>query len=309
MSKDRKAWIAAVLGLAYPGVGHLYAGQVRAAVALMAAVPLLAAPLVVAGAVHLPRPLNIIGLWGGLGAVLLVGSLGGGLAANRAPRPFQLGPANRWWLYAGLILLNVFVIGPLSRSAIRSYIAQAFRIPSEAMVPTILPGDYVYVDSDTGSPAPGEIVAFQSVEETGLRVLKRVVAVGGDTLEMRDGHLRRNGELVGEPHAVSTDPAAQADRLSVIKMLAWQSPLLTRDTAGYVPSVRTWGPIVIPQGTFFDLGDNRDASYDSRYYGPVPTANIVGRVQAVYYSYDPASYRPLPQLSSIRWRRLGLILR
>ena len=152
------------------------------------------------------------------------------------------------------------------------------------MAPTILPGDYLYVDSNAGPPAPGEIVAFRSVEDADLRVLQRVVAVGGDTLEMREGQLRRNGQLVGEPHAVSTDPATQADSQSVMTMRTWQPPLLTRDAAGYLPSLRTWGPIVVPQGTFFDLGDNRDGSYDSRYYGPVPTVNIVGRARAVYYS-------------------------
>ena len=71
----------------------------------------------------------------------------------------------------------------------------------------MLPGDYLYVDRNPNAPSPGEIIAFKSVEEAGLTVLKRVVAVGGDTLEMRDGTLRRNGQLVGEPYTVATEAA------------------------------------------------------------------------------------------------------
>ena len=174
----------------------------------------------------------------------------------------------------------------------------------------MLPGDYLYVDRNPNAPSPGEIIAFKSVEEAGLTVLKRVVAVGGDTLEMRDGTLRRNGQLVGEPYTVANRPSCRSGPpLSILRMHAWQAPLLIRDTAGYLPRLRAWGLIVVPRGTFFDLGDNRDASYDSRYYGPVPVANVVSRPRAAYYSHDPADYRPLPVISSIRWGRLGLVPR
>ena len=307
MSNDRKAWIAAILGLAYPGLGHLYAGRLRSAVALMASVPLLLGPLLVAGAVHLPRPLNVVAWWGGVVGVLLLGSVGGARAARRAPRPFRPGHANRWWVYAGLILLAAFVLAPLSGSVSRRYVGESGRIPFGAMEPTVLAGDFLFVDRNTRPPAPGDIVAFRSVEEPGLTVLRRAVAVGGDTIEMRAGQLLRNGQVVVEPHAVSTDPATEADPRRVRQMLAWQAPRLARDTAGYLPSLRTWGPIIIPPNTFFDLGDNRDASYDGRYYGPVPVTNVVGRPRTVYYSFDPSSYRPVAVVTSVRWGRLGFI--
>lgn len=298
-----------MLGLANPGAGHLYAGRLRPAAALMIAAPALLSPLAVTAAIHLPRPMNVVVSWGAVGAVLVVGAVGGALAAHRAPRPFQLQRHNRWWVYVGLVLTNFFVVSPLARSFARRNIAEAFRIPSAAMAPTILAGDYVYVDRNTKAPSPGEIVAFRSVDEPGLTVLKRAVAVGGDTVEMTDGRLRRNGRLIAEPYAVATDPTAEADPATILRMRAWQGPLLIRDTAGYRPRLRTWGPLELPQGTFFDLGDNRDASYDSRYYGPVPAVNVVGRLRAVYYSYEPESYRPLPFLSSVRWSRLGLLPR
>jgi signal peptidase I len=88
-------------------------------------------------------------------------------------------------------------------------------------------------------------------------------------------------------------------------MRRWQvSHLVGRDPATYQPDLHDWGPIVVPPDSFFMMGDNRDSSYDGRYWGFLPRLNVRGRPLIVYFSYDKNSYKPLPFLSAIRWGRL-----
>ena len=84
----------------------------------------------------------------------------------------------------------------------------------------------------------------------------------------------------------------------------WQIGHLARDTAGYWPDRKNWGPIVVPHDSMFVMGDNRDHSWDGRYWGFLPRANVRGTPLFIYYSYDPDTYKPLPALTNIRWGRL-----
>jgi len=100
------------------------------------------------------------------------------------------------------------------------------------------------------------------------------------------------------------DPAGNA------KMRAWQTGrLVGSDTARYAPNPDNWGPLVVPRDSFFMMGDNRRESYDSRFWGFLPRANVRGRPLLIYYSYDADTYKPLPQLSNIRWSRLFTLVR
>jgi signal peptidase I len=88
-------------------------------------------------------------------------------------------------------------------------------------------------------------------------------------------------------------------------MREWQLPhLVKRDPASYKPDLQDWGPIVVPADSFFMMGDNRDSSYDGRYWGFLPRKNVRGRPLLVYYSYDASSWRALPALTAIRWNRI-----
>jgi signal peptidase I len=102
-----------------------------------------------------------------------------------------------------------------------------------------------------------------------------------------------------------TDSTKSEDLVYRSKMRQWQSRYLVgRNPADYSPDLQDWGPIVVPPDSLFMMGDNRDNSYDGRYWGFLPRKNVRGTPLIVYYSYDPDSWRPLPFLTAIRWKRI-----
>ena len=153
-------------------------------------------------------------------------------------------------------------------------------------------------------PERGDIVVFDSRTQEGVKVVKRLVGMPGDTLEMRAGVLARNGEPLSEPYIQRLDSLNDtADPEMRAWQLAYLLPEVDRDA--YRPSRDHWGPLAVPSGQFFVMGDNRDNSYDSRYWGFVDRQVIRGRPLFVYYSFDHESWRALPFLTAIRWGRIG----
>ena len=203
---------------------------------------------------------------------------------------------------------------------LRTFLVEAFRIPSGSMENTLLIGDFLFVNKAlygaevpvikarlpaVREPERNDILVFDSVEEEGLKVVKRLVGMPGDTLYMEKGRLFRNGRPESEPYAVHADPSRSEDPIQRAKMREWQLPhLIQRDTAKYQPDLQDWGPIVVPPDSFFMMGDNRDSSYDGRYWGFLPRENVRGRPLVVYFSYDPNSWRSIPFLTAVRWGRL-----
>jgi signal peptidase I len=203
---------------------------------------------------------------------------------------------------------------------LRTFLVEAFRIPSGSMEKTLLIGDFLFVNKAlygaevplihtrlpaVRQPKRDDILVFDSVEEEGLKVVKRLIGMPGDTLSMENGELFRNGQRVNEPYAVHSDPTRSEDPVNRARMREWQLPhLVHRDPAHYQPDLQEWGPIVVPPDSFFMMGDNRDSSYDGRYWGFLPRKNVRGRPLVVYFSYDPSSWRALPFLTAVRWGRL-----
>jgi signal peptidase I len=206
-----------------------------------------------------------------------------------------------------------------------TFILQAFRIPSSSMEGTLLIGDVLYVNKmlygatiplvgrrlpAIREPRREDLVVFDSVEEEGLKVVKRLIGVAGDTLAMTNGTLIRNGRPIEEPWVLPPNRHAVTDPSGAAKMKAWQTPrLVGRGQADYQPDPDNWGPILVPRDSFFMMGDNRRESYDSRFWGFLPRANVRGRPEIIYYSFDVNTYKPLPLLTNIRWTRLFTIPR
>jgi signal peptidase I len=240
--------------------------------------------------------------------------------AETTPAPRSTALASRsfatwlWeWTKSILVALAVWFL-------LRTFLVEAFRIPSGSMENTLLIGDFLFVNKAlygaevpivgarlpaVREPRRNDILVFDSVEEPGLKVVKRLVGMPGDTLAMEGGELFRNGVKVEEPYAVHTDQARSEDAMQRLKMREWQLPhLVQRDAAAYKPDLQEWGPIVVPADSFFMMGDNRDSSYDGRYWGFLPRTNVRGRPLLVYFSYDANSWRSLPFLTAVRWNRL-----
>jgi signal peptidase I len=205
-----------------------------------------------------------------------------------------------------------------------TFVVQAYFIPSPSMERTLMVGDVLFVNKflfgaklplvDVRTPAlreprRGDIVVFMSPIEDSILV-KRLIGVPGDTVEMRGGVLYRNAERLDEPYAQSLEPTWQLDSTSRQAMRAMQLPHYAGASADtYLPDVHDWGPLVVPGDSLWMMGDNRDHSRDSRFWGLVPRKNVRGMPILIYYSYDAASYRPVPFLSAIRWDRLFTIPR
>jgi signal peptidase I len=231
--------------------------------------------------------------------------------AAKAPARGRTSSKTVEWIKSLAIAFAIFLV-------LRTFLVEAFRIPSGSMENTLLIGDFLFVNKAlygaeiplTGvrlpafrEPRRNDLVIFKSVEEPRLTVVKRVVGMAGDTLSMDDNRLLVNGAPADEPWVIRTDPLSDHEDP---KMRAWQTRHLTRDRdpALYRPTLKNWGPIVVPPDSFFVMGDNRDNSYDSRYWGFLGRDRIRGRPLVVYFSYDPEGVLPLPLVTAIRWRRL-----
>lgn len=206
-----------------------------------------------------------------------------------------------------LIVLACIVLG------MRIFVGEASVVPTASMEGTILVGDHLFMDKLLYGPEiplvgwrlpvikkihRGDIIVFRYPKDPSETFLKRVAAVGGDTLEIRDGLLYVNSQPVREPYAVHHAPV--------------HNPL------------ESWGPTVVPEGRLFVMGDNRDNSSDSRDWGFVPLGNVIGSPMFVYWSYDAPTSRWLDEnlghkltfyasiaenfFSHTRWNRTGTLL-
>jgi len=129
--------------------------------------------------------------------------------------------------------------------------------------------------------------------------VKRIIGEPGDTLQMTRDTVYRDGHLLPEPYALHlAGTPVPDDPFRLEQFRAWQRPYYVgRDSTHYHPTSHDWGPIVVPPEHYFMMGDNRDESYDSRYWGFLPRAHLVGRPLIIYMSVATRPFR-------IRWNRL-----
>jgi signal peptidase I len=292
-----RPWRAGILNVLMPGAGQLYNGRPRrAGVSLLASVAWLLVTMTAAVAAP-SRFLRIALLVTSIVTPWIVFAWDGARIAAKI-QPVQRRWFQRWYALLPVIVLWGFLLQPGLMHLTKRYITEAYRIPTGSMEPTLLVGDHVLVSKwDAASPTRGTVVAFVGV--AGRNFLQRVVGLPGDTLAMRGHTLVVNGREVTEPYArvdPGVDPAEDA--------FEWQRSYLLRpqDSATYHPTLGNWGPIAIPPGQYFTLGDNRGSSYDSRYTGLVPASQIFARGRWVYYSRAP-------QGGARRWSRIGVGIR
>lgn len=186
---------------------------------------------------------------------------------------------------------------------IRTFVVQAFKIPSGSMEPTLLVGDYLLVNKFIygykfplinkrvlmfKKPEKGDIIVFEYPIDPDKDFIKRVVAVEGDKVEIRDKKLYVNDKLFIIPQAVYRDPIIMPKEMG------------PRDN---------FGPVKVPKDNLFVMGDNRDSSLDSRFWGFVPINNLKGKALIIYWSFD-SNDEPIYRLDKkIRYTRIGKLIR
>ena len=277
----RKPWLAAALSILQSGLGHLYLGRGIEAVVLFLAMPL-SYFLLLRLAILVARPLNIL-------FILCLPTVVVAIAVNafkkaRRPREQPLPWYSRWWACVSAMVLSALILTPVT-DLLRDSWVRAADMPSGSMEPTILPGDRVLIDRARygfrvpqldlvlrpRSPERGDVVELISPHDK-KRLLKRVIGVPAEAVQARSNVIYVDGRRIDEPYAlVGSEPN---------------------------PAMPDWGPNVVPAGHVFVLGDNRDRSFDSRSFGFVRQADILGRAEIVYFSFDFAGMRP-------RWNRTG----
>lgn len=202
-------------------------------------------------------------------------------------------------------IIQAFVISTVTALALRLFVLEDYRISSDSMKPTLLSGDLVLVSKSafnlrfpftsfelarTGSPERSDIVAFTVPEKGPETFIKRVVAVGGDRVEIKSGLLW-----------INNIPAAYSPSEDVENLTESPEPGKSYQVSLGKMGSYQYGPVDVPKDHFFALGDNRSESLDSRLWGPIPYSCLKGRVALVWLSVgDQGSIRPQRWLSTIQ---------
>ncbi|MCF8025094.1 MAG: signal peptidase I [Desulfobacteraceae bacterium] len=191
--------------------------------------------------------------------------------------------------------IEAIVIAVLLALFIRAFVVQAFKIPSGSMEPTLQVGDHILVNKfiygvrlpianttiiPVSEPERGDIIVFEYPVDPDKDFIKRVVAVAGDVVEIRDKKVYVNGRRVDNYLVKHTGNRVLSEAAS------------SRDN---------FGPVTVPQDSYFVLGDNRDNSYDSRFWGFVRESALKGEAFIIYWSWDSDDF-------GVRWGRIGKIL-
>lgn len=183
---------------------------------------------------------------------------------------------------------EILIVALILAMIIRAFFVQAYKIPSGSMLETLQEGDYLLVTrfnydikvpftdisiTGTGDPQHGDIIVFRYPKDPSMNYIKRVIGLPGDTIEVREKQVFRNGKPIDEPYKRIAKP--------------WSR----------IEGTDNFNRITVPEGRYFAMGDNRDESADSRDWGYVPRENIQGKAWIIYWSWK--------SLTDIRWNRIG----
>lgn len=192
--------------------------------------------------------------------------------------------------------LESIVIAIIMALVIKAFVVQAFKIPSGSMIPTLKIGDHILVNKFIygtkipftdriifllKKPGRGDIVVFKFPQDEKKDFIKRVIGLPGDLVEIRDKSVYINGNPLGEPYSTHSDT------------IVYPQGIQPRDN---------FSPIVVPEDSYFVMGDNRDSSLDSRYWGFVKLNKIKGKAFVIYWSWNGED-------RWVRWDRIGMLIK
>lgn len=287
-SSGRKWFLAAILSFMMPGLGQIYNGQAEKGLLLYALFSMWGSLFisVTLNALKTSYERILVFLMFLIFAIYLVAwalTIFDAIRAARIKgRSFKLRVYNRWYYYFLAILLNLVIYVTL-RDTIKSVLLKPYNITSVSMYPTLQEGDYVLTDPLTyamQNPQRADVIVMIFPKDGQTVFIKRIIGMPGDTLAIIDKQVYVNGEMLTENYIRQQHSG--------------------KNSAG-AAGRNDFGPVVIGAGEYFVMGDNRDSSYDSRHWGPVPRENIIGRPGIIYLSLRP-------EFPYIQWNRLGMKL-
>lgn len=282
--------IAALMSTALPGFGQLYNGQVNRAIWFFLIFSLVTVPLVVLVAKYLPAAMMIgvlaVSVLLAL-AVWLWGIIDAWHVARRSS-PYRIKPWQTAGLYTTVLLLCGFLVLPSVWSYVRNHQLQAFRTPSGSMMPTVQPGDFIWANMNYNCPncrsevKRGDVAIFVYPNNRNRHYIKRIIGLPGDTVTAEGRVLSINGEALSLDTPGSIVEEQMENRKWIVNAGDYEDFSLT-----------------VKPGHVFVLGDNRNKSNDSRMFGQVPLADVLGRARQIWFSRNE---------NGVQWGRLGLSL-
>jgi signal peptidase I len=288
--KRRKPWLAFLLTQICPGLGQLYNGDLRwtwISIAVSLAVAL-------GSEIFLFDSLNKLLFAVVLGLVIDTWlSIQAYLRARRV-KEMELKRYQRWWVY---IIFTVIIYGvPDGYGMLYPSRIRSFQIPSESMVPNLLVGDRLVADGWAywhKDPQRGDIVVFDWPKDPSTKFVKRLIGLPGDKIELKKGQLFINNQPIQE--TLASSPALSGDSsnptLYIEDLNGVRHTIQREQQVNDIP----FGPVTVPADHYFMMGDNRDRSSDSRYWGFVARDALIGRMSYVYFSWDTEAYQKMRQ--------------
>lgn len=288
----RRPVVAVLLSVAATGLGHIYCGRLTKGLILFF-VSFAFAPIMVFTAQSSASTgllLLAVGSIVLMLAVFFYAVVDAGLLARRIGSDYEPREYNRWYLY--LVMIAVAVGYPSNMSGtIREHVLQAFKIPSTSMAPGILPGDRIFLNKAVYGihpPRHGDVVVFIYPDDRRLYYIKRIVALPGDSIEIKNNKVWINDQSLVYRRTSPKEINFNA-QTGTVYLEEQNHPIMIEDN-----KMDNMAKITVPHGHCFVLGDNRANSRDSRHFGPIPLADVKGRVDYIYW----------PTLS---WSRFGKV--
>jgi signal peptidase I len=212
----------------------------------------------------------------------------------RRVKEMELKRYQRWWVY---IIFTVIIYGvPDGYGMLYPSRIRSFQIPSESMVPNLLVGDRLVADGWAywhKDPQRGDIVVFDWPKDPSTKFVKRLIGLPGDKIELKKGQLFINNQPIQE--TLASSPALSGDSsnptLYIEDLNGVRHTIQREQQVNDIP----FGPVTVPADHYFMMGDNRDRSSDSRYWGFVARDALIGRMSYVYFSWDTEAYQKMRQ--------------
>ena len=281
----RKTWVAIIFSVLAPGLGHVYSGHLVRGLVFLGLLTMISFGkniILLLAAQRSDNPyLALFVIIILLLTVYILAIVDAILLIRKEKDDFQLKKYNKWYIYIPVLIFTFLVIKPIGLHAL---LVQGYLMPSEGMMPTINTGDRILVDNftyDKKKAWRGDIIVFRNPENPKIKLVKRIIGLPGETIEIRNKRVFIDGDTLREPYVVYYN--------------------LLNNKFEFYQFRDSLPPTTIPEGYYFVMGDNRDCSADSRLWGLLNRNLIEGEVKVIYSSGSEITWIKIEKLFCFRW--------